>query len=173
MGKDVRRSAYRRDQIGAHQRGSLPISSTLVFHLWDQNGQAGFFDVLRWWALGGDTMGGLYETGEEFEIPTGQSSFARCFFDEALQTQNLVYSFNTPVRTIEDKGNQVVVNNTWTAKRLTCAVPLNVLRDVSFEPALDVAWLAATPMQTSIMERRCTWKCREQAFDRGLRHPFR
>ncbi|KAL4879481.1 hypothetical protein BJY04DRAFT_229033 [Aspergillus karnatakaensis] len=105
--------------------------------------KAGFFDVLRWWALGGYTMDGLYETGDQFKIPTGQSSFARCFFEEAIQTHNLTYSFNTGVASIQDLGNRVLVNETWSAKRLVCTIPLNVLEKVRFEPALSPAKLVA------------------------------
>ncbi|KAF4963193.1 hypothetical protein FSARC_8771 [Fusarium sarcochroum] len=99
--------------------------------------KAGLFEVLRWWALGGYTTDSLYETGDEFKIPTGQSSFARCFFGEALRTEHLSYSFNTAVKTIEDKGDQVLVNQTWEAKRLICTVPLNVLEHIRFESALS------------------------------------
>ncbi|KAM0549224.1 hypothetical protein ACHAPJ_009534 [Fusarium lateritium] len=109
--------------------------------------KAGLFDVLRWWALGGYTMDGLYETGDEFKIPTGQSSFARCFFDEALQTGNLSYSFNTTVQTIEDKGDRIIVNQSWEAKRVICTVPLNVLEHIRFEPALNLAKTAATHLR--------------------------
>ncbi|CAI6088525.1 unnamed protein product [Clonostachys chloroleuca] len=105
--------------------------------------KAGFFDVLRWWALGGYTMDGLYETGDEFKLPTGQSSFARCFFDEALKTQNLAYSFNTAAEIIQDKGDRVIVNQHWEAKRLICTLPLNLLEHVRFDPPLDTAKMAA------------------------------
>lgn len=106
--------------------------------------KAGLLDVIRWWALGGYTMDGLYETGDEFKIPTGQSSFARCFFDEALQTRNLAYSFNTPVSSVEDQGSQVVVNGTWAARRLISTIPLNVLQHVRFQPPLSPDKMAAT-----------------------------
>lgn len=106
--------------------------------------KAGFFDVLRWWALGGYTMDGVYETGDEFKLPTGQSSFARCFFDEALETGSLDYSFNTPVSKIQDEGESVIVNGTWRAKRLICTLPLNVLDSVRFEPALSPSKMEAT-----------------------------
>lgn len=105
--------------------------------------KAGLFDVLRWWALGGYTMDGLYETGDQFKIPSGQSNFARCFFEEALSTHNLSYSFNTTVMSIQDRGNSVVVNRAWLAKRLICTIPLNVLQKVRFEPALSPSKIAA------------------------------
>ena len=105
--------------------------------------KAGLFDVLRWWALGGYTMDGLYETGDQFKIAAGQSRFARNFFVEAQQTGNLSYSFNTTVTSLQDLGDHVVLNQTWTAKRVICAVPLNVIHKIRFEPALSDSKKAA------------------------------
>ncbi|KAB8265990.1 hypothetical protein BDV32DRAFT_143728 [Aspergillus pseudonomiae] len=138
--------AQRLDQIKAALTGDE--LAALQAHLSSICGidmdKAGLFDVLRWWALGGYTMDGLYETGDQFKIPTGQSNFARCFFEESLQSHHLKYSFNTVVTSIQDQGNRVIVNRTWSAKRVICAVPLNVLRKVAFEPALSPSKMAAT-----------------------------
>jgi hypothetical protein len=106
--------------------------------------KAGMFDVLRWLALGGYTMDGLYETEDQFKIQTGQSNFARCFFEEAIQSRNLSHSFNTVVTSVQDQGNQVIVNRTWSAKTLICTIPLNVLRKVAFELTLSPSKMAAT-----------------------------
>ncbi|KAL5341774.1 hypothetical protein BJX70DRAFT_386512 [Aspergillus crustosus] len=105
--------------------------------------KAGFFDVLMWWALGGYTMDGLYETGDQFKTRTGQSVFARYFFEEALQTHNIEYSFNTAVESIQDLGDRIIVKEKWLVSRLICTVPLNVLQKVRFEPALSSAKMAA------------------------------
>lgn len=105
--------------------------------------KAGFFDVLRWWALGGYTMDVVYETGDQFKFAAGQSSFARCFFDEAMRTNNLTYAFNTTITSVQDQKNRVVVNGNWSAKRVICTVPLNVLHKVRFEPTLSPNKMAA------------------------------
>lgn len=103
----------------------------------------GFFDVLRWWALGGYSVDGLYETGDDYKILEGQSRFAQYFFDEALQTRNLSYSFDTRVTSIVDQGSLVTVNENWHAKRLICTVPLNVLHGIRFSPPLSQSKIAA------------------------------
>lgn len=103
----------------------------------------GLFDILRWWALCGYTVTGLYEFTEGFKISAGQSSFARAFFDEAFETGNLEYSFDTVVTTIEDQEKQVTVNQAYVAKRLICTIPLNVLNDIVFTPLLPQAKSAA------------------------------
>ncbi|KAG9251651.1 uncharacterized protein F5Z01DRAFT_275474 [Emericellopsis atlantica] len=105
--------------------------------------KAGFFDMLRWWALGGYTMDGLYETGDDFKLPDGQSSFARHFFDETVGTQKLIYCFDTVVQSVHDNGRAVCVNDKWRAERLICTMPLNVLCDVKFEPGLSAQKLQA------------------------------
>lgn len=99
----------------------------------------GFFDILRWWALCGYTVGGLYDCTETYKIPTGQSSFAKCFFDEAVRTENLSYCFNTRVTSIVQDRHSVTLNNSWSAKRVICTLPLNVLPHVSFQPPLSTS----------------------------------
>lgn len=108
--------------------------------------KASFFDILRWWALGGYTMDGLYETGDDYKLRKGQSHFARCFFDEALDTGRLSYQFGSVVESVADEGDGVVVNGKWRAKRVVCTIPLNVLRDVRFDPPLKEEKLKAAEL---------------------------
>ncbi|PYI03580.1 FAD/NAD(P)-binding domain-containing protein [Aspergillus sclerotiicarbonarius CBS 121057] len=107
----------------------------------------GFFDILRWWALCGYNVSGLYEYTETYKLAAGQSQFARCFFDEALATRNLRFSFRTPVTAIHDLGDRVTVfgasGQRWMAQRLVCTVPLNVLPQVKFSPAMPPVKAAA------------------------------
>ncbi|KAF9641139.1 hypothetical protein BFW01_g498 [Lasiodiplodia theobromae] len=128
--------------------------------------QTGFFDVLRWWALSGYSTAGVYAATETWKLgggggggEKGQSGFARAFFDEAVGTGNLAYSFNTQIETIiqdERNGGTVTLfaaagsgggggggHQRFIGRRLVCTVPLNVLRDVRFEPALPQAKAAA------------------------------
>lgn len=105
-------------------------------------GCIGFFDVLRWWALSGYTTTGLYEFTERYKIKEGQTHFALQFFKEALATQRLSYSFQTRVSSVADKGRLVTVGledgRSFSARRLISTLPLNVMRDVTFDPPLDM-----------------------------------
>jgi hypothetical protein len=110
--------------------------------------KTGFFDILRWWALSGYNVSGLYEFTETHKIAAGQSAFARCFFDEALATGNLCFSFETVVSTVRSFGNKVMISSVsgqkWVAKRLVCTVPLNILSKVQFDPPLPPVKIAAS-----------------------------
>ncbi|KAB2570638.1 Monoamine oxidase N [Lasiodiplodia theobromae] len=118
--------------------------------------QTGFFDVLRWWALAGYSTAGVYAATETWKLSKsggGQSGFARAFFDEAAGTGNLAYAFNTKIESIvqQDDGTVALLaasavgeqQKRFVGRRLVCTVPLNVLRDVRFEPALPQAKAAA------------------------------
>ena len=108
----------------------------------------GFFDILRWWALCDYNLQGFRNSTETWKIRTGQSDFARHFFDEAIATGNLGYSFCTKVLSVEDRGNNVTVRGhqaqTWVANRVICTVPLNVLHETSFEPPLPKEKIVAS-----------------------------
>ena len=79
-----------------------------------------------------------------YKLREGQSVLARRMFDEAVEF-GLDYSFCTHVDSISDQSRngqgKVVVkttgNESFTAKRVVCTVPLNVLKTVTFEPPLS------------------------------------
>jgi len=79
-----------------------------------------------------------------YKLREGQSVLAKRIFDEAVDF-NLDYSFNTRVASILDQSHngqgKVVVsatqNESFTARRVVCTVPLNVLKNVNFEPSLS------------------------------------
>lgn len=108
---------------------------------------SGFFDVLRWWALSGYTCEGLGGYTETFKLMLGQSDMVRRFFEEAVATGNLAYALGVHVTSIADQGKCVVAKTrageSFAGTRFVCTLPLNVLRDVQFEPALSAAKLAA------------------------------
>ncbi|KAM0425582.1 hypothetical protein ACHAPT_009113 [Fusarium lateritium] len=103
----------------------------------------GFFDVLRWWALSNYSAIGINDFTETYKIAAGQSRFARAFFDEALATRNLSYSFDTHVSSVHDLGNLVVLSTRqgerFAGKRLVCTSPLNILHEIKFDPPLSQA----------------------------------
>ncbi|KAI8664664.1 Amine oxidase [Fusarium keratoplasticum] len=101
----------------------------------------GFFDVLRWWALSGYSTSGLYEFTEVYKIKEGQTHFALQFFKEAVQSQRLSYIFKTRVESVSDKNGSVTVTlrdgRQFRGRLLISTVPLNVLREVKFDPSLS------------------------------------
>ena len=106
-----------------------------------------FFEFLHWWALCGYTYQGCFEYLIKYKFRRGQSSFAINFWNEAVSTGNLSYAFNTPVAKVVDHGLEVEVVSTkgqsFRARRLISAIPLNILDTIDFSPALDPKRAAA------------------------------
>lgn len=102
-----------------------------------------FFEFLHWWALSGYSYEGCIDYLMRFKFRNGQSSFAIKFWQEAVATGRLSYSFNTPLKSIADDGQFVTVESDdgqqFKARRCVSTVPLNVLKNVAFEPALPSA----------------------------------
>lgn len=103
---------------------------------------SGFFDVLRVWALGNYSFKGLIQVLSTFKLRSGQSSFARHFFQEALDTGNLSYVFDCPVSVVCDRGGEVRVTAVhsgavFRGRQVVCTIPHNVLGSISFSPPLS------------------------------------
>ncbi len=102
-----------------------------------------FFEFLHWWALSGYSYEGCVDYLMRFKFRNGQSSFAIKFWQEAISTGRLSYSFICPLTKITDGGENVTVtseNGTqFKALRCVSTVPLNVLKTIAFEPALPSA----------------------------------
>ncbi|KAH8678446.1 hypothetical protein BX600DRAFT_532349 [Xylariales sp. PMI_506] len=101
-----------------------------------------FMEFLHWWALCGYTYQGYLDMLITYKFREGQSTFARKFFQEALSTGRLSYSFNTPIAKVKQHSSGVVEitsrdGKCFTATRVICTIPLNVLSTITFEPTLE------------------------------------
>lgn len=100
-----------------------------------------FFEFLHWWSLCGHSYQGCFDYLIKYKFRRGQSSFAINFWNEAIDTGNLTYAFNTAIGRVTDHGATVEVlsknGQTFRARRMISAVPLNVLDTIDFSPALD------------------------------------
>jgi hypothetical protein len=100
-----------------------------------------FYEFLHWWALCEYSYEGSINSLVHYKFHKGQSSFAIRFFEEALATGNLSYTFNSPVASIKEQGGGAQVTTRdgrqFTARKLISAMPLNVLNDVKFDPPLS------------------------------------
>ena len=128
-----------------------------------------FYEFLHWWALCGYSYTGCIEYLIKYKFQGGQSSFAINFWNEAVSTKNLSYSFNTPVSTVQDHGNSVEVTSvggsSFSASKVICTIPLNVLNTVKFEPKLSAGKTAA--VNTGHLNQ-CV-KIHAEVSDKGLR----
>ena len=128
-----------------------------------------FYEFLHWWALCNYSYEYCIEYLIKYKFHGGQSSFAINFFNEARSTGRLAYSFNTPVAAIRDEGNLVQVTardgRTFRASKVISAIPMNILKDVAFSPALIRGKLEASNREHV---NKCV-KVHAEVRDRDLR----
>jgi hypothetical protein len=128
-----------------------------------------FYEFLHWWALCGYTYEGCINHLVKYKFKNGQSSFAVRFFGEAVASGNLSYAFNQPVASVQDSASGVIVTTrsgqTFKAKKLISAMPLNVLADVKFDPPLSKG--RETAAKTGHVNQ--TVKVHAEISDRDLR----
>ena len=108
---------------------------------------AGFFDMLHWWALCDyrSNQAGDYEAA--YKLKCGTTGLARRIVEDGLASGNLTVKLSSPVQKISDSGKAVSVttgnDTTYTSARLISTIPLNVLKTVEFNPPLSSAKTAA------------------------------
>ncbi|KAF4971712.1 hypothetical protein FSARC_1511 [Fusarium sarcochroum] len=100
--------------------------------------QCGFIEVLRWYALGGHTMAGVFELAGLFKLGKGgMTSLARAILSE--YSGHLL--FDTVIDTVEQKKSSVVLSakngRRIEANYVISTIPLNCLSDISFTPPLS------------------------------------
>ncbi|KAK0389164.1 hypothetical protein NLU13_2739 [Sarocladium strictum] len=128
-----------------------------------------FYELLHWWALCDYSYEGCINSLIHYKFRRGQSSFAIRFFQEALSTGNLTYTFNSPVATIKESQNGVQVitrdGRHFSARKMVSSIPLNVLGDVKFDPPLS----AGKTKAASIGHVNQTVKVHAEVAEKDLR----
>ncbi|KAG9664038.1 monoamine oxidase N, partial [Aureobasidium melanogenum] len=128
-----------------------------------------FYEYLHWWALCNYSYEYCIEYLIKYKFKEGQSSFAINFFKEACATGRFSYAFNTPIAAIKDNGSDVHVTardgKIFKAARLISAIPMNILKDVAFDPALIPGKLEASNREHV---NKCV-KVHAEVRDRDLR----
>lgn len=101
-------------------------------------------EALRLFALSGHNVGSYYDVNARYQLKDGTSAL----IDKIVADGKPDIKLNTYVKNIEQSADKVVVT-TISGERLTaatvvCTVPLNVLKEVEFKPALHPDKLAAS-----------------------------
>ncbi|CAG9950588.1 unnamed protein product [Clonostachys rosea f. rosea IK726] len=104
----------------------------------DMGSKIAFVEPLRWFALGGHTVSGMFEIIESYKFgPGGQTGFARSILNEYKGH----LKFETVVEKIEETPMGVVASacdsESYKAKHVVCTIPLNCLGDIEFSPPLS------------------------------------
>ncbi|PKS12480.1 hypothetical protein jhhlp_000686 [Lomentospora prolificans] len=98
----------------------------------------GFIEPLRWYALGGHSMTGMFEIIETFKLGNGgQTRFARSILSDYRGHLRM----NTSVEKVEQRHGGVTVTtkdgDSLKARAIVCTIPLNCLGDIKFSPPLS------------------------------------
>ncbi|GAB3449282.1 flavin monoamine oxidase family protein [Actinophytocola sediminis] len=112
-----------------------------------QSGGSSSFGALtslaQWWSLAGWDPANWYAS-QVMRPATGMSGLIRAVLDDSRATVCL----NTPVRAVTQLGNRVVVTaglgQSYTAKTVVMAVPVNVWKTIKFLPGLPKVHATAT-----------------------------
>ncbi len=101
-------------------------------------------EALRIFALSGHNVGSYYDVNARYQLKDGTIAL----IDKIVADGKPDIKLNTYVKKIEQSADKVVVT-TISGERLTaaavvCTVPLNVLKDVEFKPAIHPDKLAAS-----------------------------
>lgn len=106
-------------------------------------GQASHIEVNRWWALPGGNVAALSDAAGRYRFKDGTISLINKMVEDGKPEIRL----SSPVRSVDDRGDHVVVTLA-SGQRLSAAavivgLPMNVLANVGFSPALDPQVVAA------------------------------
>ena len=131
-----------RDQLSPLEIAALEAYLLLMSGGTAEN--AGFLDMLRWWAL---CDYGANESGMAYKLKNGTTGLAKHIFEDALKSGNLTFRPQSPVTEIKDTSDAVIVTTesgaTFQSRKIVSTVPLNVLESISFSPPLEPTKRAA------------------------------
>lgn len=125
-------------QLTAEEQGLLV---SLLLHISGGSMEnSSLWDMIRSHALLIHSTDNFGDVWLRYKLRAGQSELAGRMFREAASS-GLDYAFSTPVAAVKQGDGGVLVRTasgeTLRAKKLICTVPLNVLKDVDFQPPLS------------------------------------
>jgi monoamine oxidase len=128
-------------QLTAEEQGLLV---SLLLHISGGNMKnSGLWDMIRSHALLMHSSDNFADVWLRYKLRDGQTELAKRMFADALD-RGIEYSFATPVRSIIQgaSADQPVTvrtagGDTFRAKKVITSIPLNVLKDIEFVPALS------------------------------------
>ncbi|SAK74562.1 amine oxidase [Caballeronia hypogeia] len=117
-------------------------------------GTGSLAEQLHWWARGDFDIGLLFDRCGHYKIAEGTSGLAGAIRDDADFDLNL----GSPVKAIAQKGGKVSVvtdRATYSCGAVICAVPVNTLKNIRFEPGLNAAKRSASAVGVAGTGNKC------------------
>jgi monoamine oxidase len=102
-----------------------------------------YLDILRFYMLGGSEFSNFMDSAARFKLKKGTAGLLNAIAEEGGAGIEL----NTQVRGVEDRGEHVIVKTSdgseFRARVVVSTLPMNVIADVDFKPALPNAVIEA------------------------------
>lgn len=129
--------------------------------------EVSFNEMARWWALVGLNLPILNDMAMRYTFKDGTVSLINAMIEDGKPDVRL----STPVKKVEDKGDHVIIT-TLRGERIVAgsvilALPLNVLPDIEFSPALDPMLLQASKERHTGKGVKVIIKVKGQAAGKG------
>jgi monoamine oxidase len=106
--------------------------------------EAGFVDMLRWWALSGNDIERYSDSVARYRLREGTDSLIEAMLEDGRPDVRLA----TPVAEVAQDGARVAIRSDrgehFTARAVIAALPMNVLADIRFTPPLHPDKVAAS-----------------------------
>lgn len=106
-------------------------------------GSASFAEQLHWWARGDFNLRRLFDCSGHFKFADGTGALANAIFADG----SFHFLPGTPVRAVRQARGLATVSvdgGAYSAGAVICALPVNLLKGIRFEPGLDPRKLAAS-----------------------------
>ncbi len=106
--------------------------------------EAGLVEMLRWWALSGNDMMRYSDSVARYRLRDGTESLIAAIIEDGRPDVRLA----TPVAEVRQEGERVEIltqtGERFVARAVIAALPMNVLANIEFTPALHPDKLAAS-----------------------------
>jgi monoamine oxidase len=140
----------RLDQLDLTPLQRLGLESLIASCAHNSADQMSYVEVLRWFSLAGfNDMLMWFDAVARYKLKDGTIGLINAMLDDGKAEVRL----STPVKSVEDQGGRVRITTTRgeqiTAAAVVVTIPMNILPDVDFSPALDPELIeAAREMHT-------------------------
>jgi monoamine oxidase len=116
------------------------LLSLLSMNMQGDIAEGGFIDHLRWWALGDYDMSRMFDKLGRYKIKQGTSALAQAILSDC---QKVTLLLSTPILSIDRTSGNGVLVRTQTGqlikgRAVIVTVPLNVLKNIEFNPPLEL-----------------------------------
>ena len=105
--------------------------------------ESSYIEFLRWWQLSGSNLFGFSDATMRYKLKDGTISLINAMIEDGQSEVRL----SSAVKRVEDLGDHVRVTTTRgeviSAAAVVVTVPMNVVDDIEFSPALPAAMTAA------------------------------